>query len=129
MKKIDDSIPCDGAYKGVPIHAGQCPRRRAVVQADIDHVLGLGSDVDALILFLCNAKLAPEARLYGGARLHALHAAAARARDATPIDIDVVIALTAALKSRNWRSAIYYGSDICFGEGVRRDELDEPIVA
>ena len=123
----DDRIPCDGAYKGVGLHAGQCERRLSVVRADIDHVCGLSSVAD-LMECLRNGKLAPEARLYGGAKLFAMHDAASKARDPTPIDRDLVVALIAPLDTVRWRSPTHYGSDLC-RDGLDRDPGDEPIAA
>jgi hypothetical protein len=122
----DDHVPCDGAHRGVGLHAGQCERRLAVVRRDIDHVCGLSS-VQDLMDALRDGKLAPESRLFAAAKLLALHNGAAKARDSSPIDRDLVIAHSAPLDTVRWRSPVNYGSDLCMGERIPRDPDDEPI--
>jgi hypothetical protein len=124
----EDQIPCEGEHRGVPLHRGQCARRLAVVRADIDHVRGL-STVEDLMDCLRNGRLAPESRLFGAAKLLAMHDSAAKARDATPINRDLVVALSAPLSSFRWRSPVNYGADLLMGERVPLDPDDEPIEA
>lgn len=63
----EGQIPCDGAYRGVPLHAGQSEARLAVVRRDIDAVHSL-QDIDALVPYSDDTANAPEARLFATAK-------------------------------------------------------------
>ncbi len=124
----DDEIPFDGEYRQVLLHKGQSERRLAVVRKNIDLVCGIGGDVAVLMRCLRNADLAPEARICAAAKLLALHDAASKARDPTPIDRDLVSGLAGVLRSTKWRSSTHYGSFLGgIDASVERDPLDEPI--
>ena len=127
MIDANDSIPTAGTHRGVPLHAGQCERRVAVVRRELDRVFALESNVDELLAFAANPKNAPEARLFAGAKLEALDAAAAASREARPIDPDKLRAILAGLDSTEWRDPNFYGSDLELGRGTPRDPLDEPL--
>ena len=123
----DDTIPTSGVYRGVPLHSGQCERRLAVVRADIDAAHAL-EEVTDLMAFLREGRRAPESRILAAAKLKALWESAADHRETRPdIDLDLVTALVSPLESRNWRSPVNYGSDLCIGESVQRDPDDQAI--
>ena len=125
----DDTIPTSGIYRGVPLHSGQREVRLAVVRADIDAAHGR-EEVADLMAFLRESRRAPESRILAAAKLKALWESAAEHRETRPdIDLELVTALVAPLESRNWRSPVNYGSDLCMGESVPRDPDDEPIAA
>ncbi len=123
----DDAIPTRGEHRGIGLHAGQCERRLAVVRRDIDDAIGLGSDVAALLEFARDPMRAPESRLFAGAKLKVLATDAARARKATPIDLDKLEGILAGLNSREWRSPDWYGTDLDPFSGVQHDPLDAPL--
>ncbi len=126
-KTENDEIPLGESHRGVGLHRGQCERRVKVVRANIDRVYRLSS-VHDLMDCLRDAALAPEARFYAGAKLLALHDAASKARDPTPIDRDLVSGMTRALRSPKWRSRTRYGSFLGGIDGsVERDHDDEPV--
>lgn len=121
MVDDNDQIPTSGHHRGVRLHAGQSPRRLTVVRADIDAALNLPT-VDELMAFAGEVLRAPEARLLAGALLEARHAAATSNRDATPVNIDLVRAVTAGLNSVGWRDPFAFGTLLDPRPAVQRPE-------
>jgi hypothetical protein len=109
MSRHDDEIASCGAYRSVPLFAGQSEARLEVVRRDIDdaHLL---SDPRAFLAFLDDVSRAPEARLYCQARLLAEHELAVEDRRQRPtIDIDLVKAY-GYLASRRWQNRQHHCS-------------------
>jgi hypothetical protein len=123
MTTLDDNdlIPTAGHHRGVPVHAGQSVRRLTVVRGDIDAVFAL-TTVDELMAFAGDVMRAPESRLLAGALLEARHTAATTNRDATPVDIDLVRAVTAGLDSVGWRNPFAFGTLLDPRPAIERPE-------
>ncbi|RJT28122.1 hypothetical protein D3227_35085 [Mesorhizobium waimense] len=113
----NDRIPRVGEYRGVGLHDNQSPERLAVVKRELDSVLDL-ADATLLVEIVGDVTWSPEARLTAAAKLRAMHQIAAEDRKSRPMfDLAYVVACTAALDSRYWRSPWYYGSLLDPGRG------------
>jgi hypothetical protein len=111
--KEDDRIPIVKFYKGVPIHDCQPEERiKAVVEPEIDRVLGPGDDVHKLYEFARDSRNAPESRLLAHAMIEAAWEVATDERKVRPagISLENVRAATAGLSSVQWRSPWQYCS-------------------
>lgn len=109
----DDKIPTDGAYRGVPLHAGQAETRLQSVRDDIDAVYALG-ELDHLVPFAGDSGRAPEARLFAKAKAlaivdQAVESRAARSRT-TAWTRERIKASAVGCDSIAWRDALFYGS-------------------
>jgi hypothetical protein len=106
----DDRIPCVADHRGIGLHDSQSEKRLALVKRELDSVLDL-SDVHKLIAICGNVAWSPEARLTAGAKLRAMHELATEDRKTRPLfDLAFVVACTAGLDSRYWRSPWVFGS-------------------
>jgi len=104
------TIPVDGAYRNVPLHAGQSPARLEVVKRDIDAALALHS-VEELIEYARGVHHAPEAR--GAAAAQVLARAAIEVDDrvkrtVSPRDVELAEIFLANVTSLEWRSSTHY---------------------
>jgi hypothetical protein len=119
----DDQIPCDGSYRGVPLHAGQSPARIRVVKRDIDRVWAT-DEVDTLVELSGNIRVAPEARMHAGRKLEALRLLAVEKRWERPrFDRERLKVMVVGLDSKIWRDPHFYGTilDARTRRGVPRE--------
>lgn len=121
-----DDIPTIGQYRGVGLFDHQSPVRLAVVKAEIDAVMAT-DDPGTLVAFASCPDNAPESRILAGAKCEAIYLSAADDRKARPnIDVELVRASVAGLKSKTWRDPDYHGS-LIDSSGSRSQRREHPL--